>query len=109
MLLYVFAYLDRGNLGNARLMGLETDTLNNNDTYYSLALVCFYITYVVFAIPGTLAGKHFLPSTSLAIGCLLWSVAATCMASTFNPAGVFVCRLVVGIGMFPSMTHFLPC
>lgn len=53
---------------------------------------------LVFAIPGTLASKYVLPSTSLAIGCALWSIAATCMAATFNPAGVFVCRLVIGLG-----------
>ncbi|BEJ00154.1 hypothetical protein CcaverHIS631_0500110 [Cutaneotrichosporon cavernicola] len=98
MMLYMSAYLDRGNLGNARLMGLESDTLENSDTNYSIALVCFYISYIVFAIPGTLASKYMLPSTSLAIGCALWSIAATCMAATFNPAGVFVCRLFVGLG-----------
>jgi MFS family permease len=79
-------------------MGLEKDALNSNDTNYSIALSCFYITYIVFAIPGTLASKYMLPSTSLAIGCAMWSVAATCMAGAFNPAGVFVCRLIVGLG-----------
>lgn len=79
-------------------MGLQKDALGDNDTNFSIALACFYITYIVFAIPGTLASKYVLPSTSLATGCALWSIAATCMAATFNPAGVFVCRLVVGLG-----------
>lgn len=98
MMLYISAYLDRGNLGNARLMGLERDTLDNSDTNYSIALVCFYLTYIIFAIPGTLASKYFLPSTGLGIGCFVWSAGATCMAATSNPAGVYVCRLLVGIG-----------
>ncbi|KAI9638179.1 major facilitator superfamily domain-containing protein [Dioszegia hungarica] len=98
VLLYLSAYLDRGNLANARLQGLQEQTLNNSDTNYSIALVCFFITYIVFSIPGTLLAKQYNPSTTIAIGCLIWSVAATCQAAAMNPAGVFVCRLFVGIG-----------
>jgi MFS family permease len=29
---------------------------------------------------------------------MIWSIAATCQAATFNRAGLFVCRLFVGIG-----------
>lgn len=43
-LLYLSAYLDRGNLGNARLQGLESDVLNGDSEKYSLALACFYIS-----------------------------------------------------------------
>ena len=98
MCIYVSSYIDRGNLGNARLMGLEKDVLDNNDQKYSIALICFYITYLAFALPGTLAAKYVLPSTSIGIGCAIWSLGATCMAATKNPAGVYTARLFVGIG-----------
>jgi hypothetical protein len=58
----------------------------------------FYVTYIIFAIPGTLASKYWQPSTSLGVGAGIWAIAATCMAAAFNPAGVYVCRLVIGIG-----------
>lgn len=29
---------------------------------------------------------------------MIWSIAATCQAATTNPAGLFVCRLFIGIG-----------
>lgn len=35
-LLYLSAYLDRGNLGNARLQGLQKTALDNSDDKYSL-------------------------------------------------------------------------
>jgi hypothetical protein len=44
-LLYLSAYLDRGNLGNARLQGLESTVLKGSDANYSLALACFYIRW----------------------------------------------------------------
>lgn len=37
-LLYLSAYLDRGNLGNAKLQGLFTGLLDSNDTKYSVVL-----------------------------------------------------------------------
>jgi hypothetical protein len=77
--LYLSAYLDRGNLGNARLQGeilrsvvcdqhqpnspslnrtgLETTVLHGSDLNYSLALAMFYIPYIVLSIPGTLLSK----------------------------------------------------
>jgi MFS family permease len=49
-------------------------------------------------IPGTLLAKQINPSYSIAAGAMIWSVAATCQAATFNRAGLFVCRLFVGVG-----------
>ena len=98
MLIYVSSYIDRGNLGNARLLGIEKDVLDNDDTKYSIALICFYITYMCFGVPGTLAAKYVLPSRSIGTGCAIWSIGATCMAATRNPAGVYTARLFIGLG-----------
>jgi MFS family permease len=96
--IYLSAQLDRGNLGNARLQGLEADALRGSDTNYSISLALFYVSYIVFAIPGTMASKRFLPSTALGVGSAIWALGVVGMAGTMNPAGVFVCRLVIGIG-----------
>lgn len=98
VLLYLSAYLDRGNLANARLQGLESGVLNGSDTNYSIALSCFFITYILLSVPGTLLAKRINPSHSIAAGALIWSIAATCQAAAFNRAGLFVCRLFVGCG-----------
>ena len=41
-LLYLSAYLDRGNIGNARLQGLEATLLGGSDTKYSVILTMFF-------------------------------------------------------------------
>ncbi|GJN87727.1 hypothetical protein Rhopal_000682-T1 [Rhodotorula paludigena] len=56
------------------------------------------ITYIVLSVPGTLLAKQFLPSTTIAFGALTWSIAASCQAAVTNPAGLYVCRLFVGVG-----------
>lgn len=53
VLLYLSAYLDRGNLGNARLQGLEETVLDKSDTNYAIALNCFYITYIALSVSDT--------------------------------------------------------
>lgn len=78
--------------------GLLEDVLDGKDQNYSIALSCFFITYIVLSIPGTLAAKHFLPSRTIACGSAIWAIAATCQAATQNPAGLYVCRLFVGVG-----------
>ncbi|GAA6005448.1 hypothetical protein JCM10207_002985 [Rhodosporidiobolus poonsookiae] len=98
VLLYLSAYLDRGAMGNAKLMGLLDTVLRGNDTLYSVALSCFYITYILLSVPGTLLAKQFLPSTTIACAALIWSIATSCQAATTNPAGLFVCRLFIGVG-----------
>ena len=58
----------------------------------------FYITYIIFSVPGTLLAKAILPSTSIAIGCLIWSLGASGMAGAHSYASLIVCRLFVGLG-----------
>ncbi|GAA5988271.1 hypothetical protein JCM10908_002144 [Rhodotorula pacifica] len=98
ILLYLSAYLDRGNLGNAKVAGLFKTVLHNDSTKYSIALTCFFITYIVLSIPGTLAAKRLPPSRTIAAGALVWSIGATCQAAVTSPGGLYACRLVVGLG-----------
>lgn len=97
-LLYLSAYLDRGNLGNAKLQGLKSQLLGNNDIKFSVVLCAFYITYIVFSIPGTLLSRRITPSTSMALGAMIWSIAASAMAGAHNYPSLIICRLFIGIG-----------
>lgn len=97
-LLYLCAYLDRGNMGNAKLQGVQKDLMDNSDTKFSIALACFYIAYIVFNVPGNIMAKLLKPSTSIAIAAFIWGTASTLQAATFNFPGIIVCRLFIGIG-----------
>lgn len=46
-LLYLLSFLDRSNIGNARIAGL-TDDLNLSSSQYEWLLTAFYITYILF-------------------------------------------------------------
>ncbi|OJT03629.1 hypothetical protein TRAPUB_5657 [Trametes pubescens] len=50
-LMYLVSYLDRGNIGNAKLQGLLTQ-LNLSGERYNIALTMFYLFYLIFTVPS---------------------------------------------------------
>ncbi|THC89949.1 hypothetical protein EYZ11_010585 [Aspergillus tanneri] len=60
-LLFMLAFLDRINIGNARLMGLEDD-LKMSGHQYNIALFVFFIPYILFEVPSNMLLKKMRPS-----------------------------------------------
>ncbi|TEB19588.1 MFS general substrate transporter [Coprinellus micaceus] len=87
-LLYLFAYLDRSNLGNARLQGLPEDVLGGDPTgkKFDWIVSVFYISYILFP-----------PRVWMAFAAMGWGISSTLMASAVNFAGLVVCRLAIGV------------
>ncbi|KAL4912644.1 major facilitator superfamily domain-containing protein [Aspergillus aurantiobrunneus] len=108
-LLYLFCFIDRANIGNARLAGFDTDlNLTGND--YNSVLSVFYISYILFEIPCNLCCKWMGPGWFLPLSTLLFGVSsvATAFVDTIEQAsGV---RFVLGIfeaGMLPGIAYYL--
>ncbi|KAH0428258.1 major facilitator superfamily transporter [Colletotrichum camelliae] len=108
-LLYLFCFIDRANIGNARIAGLDKDLyLKGYD--YNIILSTFYISYILFEIPATVLCKWigpgwFLPATSLAFGIV--SIATAFCESRAAICGV---RFLLGIfeaGMLPGIAYYL--
>ncbi|KXJ86504.1 putative MFS transporter, partial [Microdochium bolleyi] len=108
-LLYLFCFIDRANIGNARLAGLEADLgLVGND--YNALLSVFYISYILFEIPCNIMCKWltpgwFLPSTSLGFGIV--SLGTAFVTTKGQASGV---RFLLGIfeaGMLPGIAYYL--
>lgn len=58
----------------------------------------FYITYVVFNVPGNMLGSYIQPNYALALGSFVWGLASTAQAGAHGFAGMVVCRLFIGLG-----------
>ncbi|KAJ3512418.1 hypothetical protein NMY22_g15336 [Coprinellus aureogranulatus] len=98
-LLYLFAYLDRSNLGNARLQGLPEDVLGGDPTgkRFDWIVSVFYISYIVCQIPAVITSKLFPPRLWMAFAAMGWGISSTLMATSLNFAGLVVCRLAIGV------------
>ena len=60
--LFLLSFLDRINIGNARLQGLEQD-LHMAGQDFSIALLIFFIPYILFEVPSNIIMKKAAPST----------------------------------------------
>lgn len=108
-LLYLLSFLDRANIGNARLAGLEED-LNMTGYDYNIAVAVFFPFYVAAEIPSNLAMKRFRPSIWIPSIMVAWGVCCMCMGFVHDFAGLIVTRCALGLaegGLFPGITYYI--
>ncbi|KAL8773501.1 MAG: hypothetical protein Q9209_001605 [Squamulea sp. 1 TL-2023] len=109
MLLYLFSFLDRVNIGNARLYGMEDD-LGLEGNQYQTAVSILFVTYILSEVPSNLVLKKFTPSRWISFITTSWGIIATLTGITQNYAGLIACRLLLGLfegGLFPGATVYL--
>lgn len=70
-ILYSLAFVDRINIGNARLQGLEKD-LHMKGSEYNIALFVFFIPYILLEVPSNILIRRIAPSTWLSATMVLW-------------------------------------
>ncbi|KAF4629102.1 hypothetical protein G7Y89_g9045 [Cudoniella acicularis] len=108
-LLYLFCFIDRANIGNAKISGFETD-LNLEGYDYNKVLSIFYISYIIFEIPSNMACKWigpgwFIPAISLGFG--ISSLGTAFVHNIHSACGV---RFILGVfeaGMMPGIAYYL--
>lgn len=86
-LLYVLSFLDRINIGNARIQGLEKD-LDMNGQDYNIALMVFFIPYILFEVPSNILIRKMRPSTWLSMLMLGWGVSRNSREAPGDQANV---------------------
>jgi len=94
-MLYLLAFLDRSNIGNARIAGM-TEDLHLTGGRYNWLLTVFYITYIVFTF-CIIFWKIFPPHRWAAFVVFGWGAVATCQAATVSWTGMMVCRALMGV------------
>ena len=72
------SYLDRINVSNARLAGLQDD-LGMSDTIWSAGISTFYVGYLVGQLPGNLWLARVRPSLLLPAMMIGWSICTITM------------------------------
>ncbi|KAG0174546.1 hypothetical protein DFQ28_005881 [Apophysomyces sp. BC1034] len=107
--LYLCSFLDRVNIGNAKLAGLVVD-IGISASDYNWALSIFFIGYILFEVPSNLMLKKIGPSKWIPIVMMAWGTVMACMAAIHNTAGLLASRFFLGIteaGLFPGVIFYL--
>jgi len=107
--IYLMNFMDRVNIGNARLYGLEED-LNMSGNQYQLSVSILFVTYVIFETPSNMIIKRLQPARYLTGLVFCWGMVATFSAFCSNYASLLACRLLLGVfesGLFPGVILYL--
>ena len=107
--LYLLSFLDRSNVGNARVEGLTKD-LNMTGDQYLTGLTLYFVGYVLFEVPCNVVLKMWTPRMWLPTLTLVWGIVSTLMGVTQNYAGFLAVRFFLGVsesGLFPGIVYYL--
>ncbi|KAG0244081.1 hypothetical protein BGW41_000509 [Actinomortierella wolfii] len=108
-LLYLCSFLDRVNIANAKLAGMDAH-LNLTPTEYSWALSIFFIGYVIAEVPSNIMLKRFGPKRWITLVMLVWGGITMLLSVCKNAAGLYATRFFLGLfeaGLFPGTVFII--
>ncbi|KAL4067942.1 major facilitator superfamily domain-containing protein [Scleroderma citrinum] len=106
---YLLSFLDRGNIANARVAGMQT-ALDLSNYQYSIALTLTYIPYIAAELPSNLVLRYVGPNLMLPAMVTAWGIICTMQGLVHDYAGLLACRFCLGLvegGLFPGLVLYL--
>ena len=105
---YLAAYLDRINVGFAKLQ--MADQLQLSDAAFGLGAGLFFVGYILFEVPSNLILKRVGARVWIARIMVSWGVLSACTLLVTTPVQFYVLRLLLGIaeaGFLPGVLYYL--
>ena len=107
--LYLLAFLDRTNIGNAAVFGMLKD-LDLVANQYNTALTIFFVPYVIFEIPSNIILKRFKPHRWLSFCMFMFGLVTICQGLVTGYGGLLTTRFFLGLfeaGLFPGSFYLI--
>ncbi|KAF9886790.1 hypothetical protein FE257_011167 [Aspergillus nanangensis] len=109
--LYLFNYLDRTSIAQAKLNTLEKD-LNLSGAEYNTAVSILNVGYMIMQIPSNMLLTRVQPNPYIPAWVLIWSVVSACTALVTNFGQLVAVRALLGFveaPFFPGIYYLLSC
>ncbi len=106
--LYIIAYIDRVNIGFAKLT--MSTQLGFSDSIYGLGAGIFFIGYFLFEIPSNLILQRVGAKIWIARIMIVWGLLAGAMVFVSTPLQFYCLRFLLGVGeagFFPGIILYL--
>ncbi|XP_006460083.1 hypothetical protein AGABI2DRAFT_66982 [Agaricus bisporus var. bisporus H97] len=109
-LLWLANFIDRSNIGNARIAGLERDAHLHGNQFNAVLSGGPHGSYLVVEVPSNIVMKKIKPNRWLPILVSLWGIVTimTCFVNSYG--GLLAIRLCLGFcegGLLPGMVLYL--
>jgi D-galactonate transporter len=105
---YLFNYIDRVNVGFAKLQML--DDLGMSETVYGLGAGIFFIGYLACGVPSNLILERLGARRWVAVMMVTWGLFSTSLMFVQTPMSFYVLRFLTGAaeaGFFPGIVLYL--
>ncbi|NHO31261.1 MFS transporter [Acetobacter fallax] len=105
---YLFNYLDRVNVGFAKLQML--DALGLDDRQYGFAAGIFFLGYVACGVPSNLMLEKFGARRWIALIMVIWGALSASLAFVHGATSFYAIRFLTGAaeaGFFPGLVLYL--
>ncbi|EEH04161.1 conserved hypothetical protein [Histoplasma capsulatum G186AR] len=109
-LVYFCAFLDRINVGNALIEGMLEELNMNNTNDPRIALLIFFVPYILLEVPSNVLLKRVAPSTWITILTFFFGLVTVCQGFVKGPKGLIVCRFFLGVfeaGLLPGFIYLM--
>jgi len=107
-LLYIVSYLDRINVGFAKLQ--MQDQLGFSDKIFGSGFGVFFAGYFILQVPSNLLLERMGVRKWIAGLMIIWGIVSCCMIFVRTPMGFYVLRFLLGAaeaGFFPGMILYM--
>lgn len=107
-LCYVFAYLDRVNVGFAKLQMMSD--LGLSDAVYGLGAGIFFVGYLLFEVPSNLIMLKVGARLWIARIMVTWGLISAAMMFVHSPTSFYILRFLLGVaeaGFIPAILLYL--
>ncbi|KAF8639490.1 hypothetical protein AX17_001395 [Amanita inopinata Kibby_2008] len=108
-LLYLLSFLDRCNVGNARVAGMGVDT-HLTGLKYNIISAVFFVPYALSEVPSNILLKLVRPSRWIPSIMVGWGLVMTLMSLCTTFKSLLVARIFLGLtegGFFPGVVFYL--
>ncbi|WP_305807525.1 MFS transporter, partial [Staphylococcus hominis] len=108
VVMFLIAFIDRQNVGFAKLQMVHS--LGMTEAAFGLASSLFFIGYLLFEVPSTLALHRYGARVWLARIMLTWGLITVLMGFTTSMPAFCSLRFVLGIaeaGFYPGVIYYL--
>jgi ACS family tartrate transporter-like MFS transporter len=108
VLLYFIAYLDRNNVGFAKLT--MSEDIGLSEAAYGLGAGIFFLGYALLEIPSNYGMYKFGARKWIARILISWGIFATAMCLVQGPTSYYIIRFLLGAaeaGFFPAILFYL--
>src|SRR5918999_5426660 len=108
VLLYFVAFLDRNNVGFAKLT--MSEDIGLSATAYGLGAGIFFVGYAIFEVPSNAGMYRYGARKWIARILVTWGVFATAMAAVQGETSFYIIRFLLGAaeaGFFPAVILYL--